>query len=114
MVPQADAMTADYSFEKKSVYLLALSILALMILVFFLGLLVGLGIERSEPKTNVKTDTSEPVKQSTAEAEAPADRDVQAQKTDLSQEIEPKPVTPEFKEVSPQAEQPSISQPKKE
>jgi hypothetical protein len=107
-------MTAEYSFEKRSVIILSLSIVTLLILVFFLGLLLGLGMEPTEPRAKAQLEANEPSKQQAEETASPAAGDVQAMKSDLSKETETKPVAPEFKEVSPQAEQPRISQPKKE
>ncbi len=105
---------SEYSFEKRSVITLIISMIVLLVLVYFLGLLTGMGMDRSEQGSSSQLTAS-----TTTEEEVQSSDSIEAAKTStkksaLSYETESKPVTPDFTEVSPKAEQPGISQPKQE
>ena len=106
-------MPAEYSFEKRSIILLIVSITFLFALIFFLGLLIGSSMERSDPDSKQKLEAVA-VDDKTSERTAREQSDLKSENSELAKETEPKPASPEFKEVSPKSEMPTISQPKKE
>ena len=105
---------SEYSFEKKSIITLIISMIVLLILVYFLGLLTGMGMDRPEQNSSTQLTASAPTEEQAQESESIEVANTSTKKSALSYETEPKPVTPDFKSVSPKAEQPGISQPKKE
>ena len=104
-------MASDFRFNKKGLVILVSSISGLLILVFLLGFLIGLGIERPAEQSGRtdKVTVEKPQAEAVSEAE-----NTDLEKVSLTKETKPKPVTPEFKEVSPKAEIPPISKPKTE
>lgn len=87
---------------------------ALLILVYFLGLLTGLSIGGPASDPGQRLNAENQAVNENRVAEQTQGTQSQASKDDLAKETKTKPVTPEFKSVSPQAEQPPISEPKKE
>lgn len=104
-------MTSDFHFEKKSIVILISGTFVLAILVFFLGMLIGLSIERPASKTGESQKVT--VEEPKSEGRIEAGKHDPSQ-TSLAKETESKPVNPEFKQVSPKAEIPPISKPKTE
>lgn len=105
---------SEYSFEKRSIVTLIISMIVLLILVYFLGLLTGMGMDRSEQNPSTQLTASTSPEEESQSSDSTEVAKTNTKKSALSYETEPRPVTPDFKEVSPKAEQPGISQPKKE
>ncbi|MBU2510638.1 hypothetical protein KJ966_04850 [bacterium] len=105
-------MTAEYSFEKKSIVILLSSTFILFMLIFFLGLLTGLNIERSNPEAQKQIETVGSSSNKNESVQAGTAVKVDTKNPELVTETKPKAASPEFKEVAPTAELPNISQPK--
>lgn len=107
-------MTAEYSFEKKSIAILLSATIFLFILIFFLGLLIGLGMERSDPTSKPAVEIAESSAKDQNETNVVAAGQGKSENSELVKETSPQPASPEFKDVSPKSELPAISQPKAE
>ena len=105
-------MSADYSFERRSIILLIVGTLLLFFLFFFLGVLAGLSMERSRDDSKSKVKVVQSSETDKSDDEAVNVTNDQSKSKALAKETEVKPVSPEFKEISPEAEKPAISKPK--
>ncbi|MBU3913907.1 hypothetical protein KKA14_00045 [bacterium] len=107
-------MASEYGFEKKTIRLLMSGIFVLFILVFCLGLLIGLSVERKDDTAQKKLKIAHDSEIKPVEAAQGDDVKQEKNKTVLAKETESRPVSPEFSETAPTAELPKISRPQQE
>ncbi len=86
----------------------------LFALIFFLGLLIGLNVERSDLKNRKQVEAVESASDKKTSVPAGTTAQTTSNNSELVTETKLKPASPGFKEVSPTAELPKISKPKTE
>lgn len=86
----------------------------LLILVYCLGMLTGMSLERPEKGKRYTLTAVQSSEDSAKEDPEPTPVTSKKTESELSKETTVAPMTPEFQEVSPEAAQPKLSEPKKE
>lgn len=104
-------MSEEIQIEKKVGWILVACITVLILLMFALGLLIGLRMGTDQGcRQSVQTQSVLDTPTETIPSQSDPS-DGEKQQSELIKKTETKPVSPEFKEISPLSEQPDISQP---